>query len=792
MFNVDLVTRIDIITDICKILMESGVGTTQIEAYLNDLFEVFSIKEPSVFAIPRYVQIAYVDDNNRKVTALVRCKEPDTNLGNIERTCKLITALKEDKIALNTVYKELEELHREPDGKWWIKLLSYIGVSVSFTLLTMGLLKVQIYEAVAILLGTIYCSIILYAFDVVLSRANLSDIFAKIISSLVLMLSVVFIQRILSLLNIKLYTAYVLFGNIALLVPGEKITNGIRDMLSGNALASLIQIFESIVTTAGIAFAIYLIQNLMKGTIEGATPCYYIANQTWTDSLYIIVLTGVGTLLYSVRFHLNRPHLILSFISGALTYTSYLLVRNLAAHINSVSIQIFLAYFAAGCIAEAITELIVHKKNWPSMVILFPSLATLIPGSSLYGAIYSIFSDTYSASDVNVLIYGVAGLALGILIATFFPRVVISFIDSIDKQSAEEVEVGRRKANIKKIVDKGWDLYKVARRLGKNNPKLAYEFYKAADKYFGDALSDIDVYQSTKSKTKKHKTEKRKKTIYNENLIEYEKYEANKGRGLNKFWIYKIMDMLDIGNVGERLGVLVEARAYCTTAKNIRATNLKDPNNNRELAELFNWMGVIIINEVRVANLTKADKLEKLHRAESEFGNAHQYNPRFLGVYINNAEVAFSKIGIEFGFTFGQPILPIRPKNVDRCVVETCFKDIEENLKIALILNPSSTNSYYKMAQLQTYKIFYARYVLGLKNTKCQGFIDEAEKWFNRLPFDEKKDISYLNVYREFLELTDLEMAKQVNEQIRAYSEKAANKWLDAIEQYLKSSKKGK
>ena len=754
--NVDSITGIDIIVEISRVLMENGVGISQIESYIHDLCDSFKVKEIDVFAIPQFMSITYRDEKNNNKTISVKCDGITTNLSNIESVCALIQRIKgEEEVQLYSIYEELNRMRSKTNKKGCPRILAYIGVASVFTFIFMGvgITRIKFFEGLALFLSSIACAVVIYGGDRVLSHAKVSDMFSKLFSSVLLMSVVCGADYICTQLGISLYTSYILLGSIMLIVPGVKFTNGMRDMFSGNIVSAIIQVSEAVLSTIGIAVGIIMIQKITKCTIT-TTSVLPIQVGVWYD-VYSILLTGIGTMFFSMYFQLDTRHLILSFLAGVLTWIFYLGGQWFVAQGNfGINAAVFIPNFSAAIFATWFSEEIARSRKWPSMIVLFPAIVSLVPGGSLYNVMYAVFSETVSYADIVQMLYTAAGLCLGILAMASVTRLGMGFVDLIDIKSAEHVKGSEQQIEVKEYLRKATKLYNVARRNLQKNPEIAFDFYCAADSNYQKAIDDLGCCDIPT-----------RNSIYTE-------------AGINAFWQYQCMVRMNRKEEDQKEYLKIAKTRY-QNAYDALSDLKNSADYERKKCILLNWMAVMEINEARHEEDIETRK-NHLGNARRRLQNALLSNPRYDKAYLNTAEVCLIEAANMMGIEYDAPIYNVvPPTDIDKEGVKKLFEEIEVYLKKVIAWNPQMPNGYYKMAQLQTYRMFYSLkiepifYIDALKA--------EAEKWFLSAAKEDKANLGYLFTYREYLELVDIEMAEEINAIISCTNPEAANKWKEVI-----------
>lgn len=181
-------------------------------------------------------------------------------------------------------------------------------------------------------------------------------------------------------------------------------------------------------------------------------------------------------------------------------------------------------------------------------------------------------------------------------------------------------------------------------------------------------------------------------------------------------------------------------------------------------------MAVMYINNARYEH-DKAKRLTNLNEAETLISNVLDLDRNSARAYINYAEVCFLRIRVILGLEYEKSLSSIDTlpniTDLNQNEIESLLFRINEYLKNALYRNPKMPNPYYKMIQLQSYRIFYYRIKSSDKKSKAESekkienYIHEAEKWICSVSTSIRSLTAYLWVCEEYYCLTDPDRAKE-------------------------------
>lgn len=215
--------------DIGEAIIKSGGEIHRAEDTIKRINNAYG-NSCNVFAIPSLI-IAQSGKNIQ----LRKIEYENTDLSELARLNELSRRL---------CYEENEEINvtRKKLYPKSLELVCVCAATAAFCLFFNGTATDAVFAAVTGLIITYapYKTISLPLFS-----SNLADAFIAGISA-----------HIPKLLGIKVQPDKIIIGAIMLLVPGLTVVNAMRDMMSGDLVAGLFELFNAIISALGIAFGI--------------------------------------------------------------------------------------------------------------------------------------------------------------------------------------------------------------------------------------------------------------------------------------------------------------------------------------------------------------------------------------------------------------------------------------------------------------------------------------------------------------------------------------------------------
>ena len=218
-------------------------------------------------------------------------------------------------------------------------------------------------------------------------------------------------------LGIGVHPERIMLGMVMLLISAIGTTNGIRDLLQRDFISGLINILNSFLGAAGIAFGIALAMLLLNEvSSEGAALN--------TNILIQLISCTIGCTGFALCFKIRGRQVLFSSVGAFLTWGIYLLVYpfNPSNFLATLTAAVFVGFYAF-----AMSRI----NKAPSTIFLTASVLPLIPGSALYYMMYGYVSGNKEMAMVktNSLLTTCLAIALGFLIVDVASRYLMTALN---------------------------------------------------------------------------------------------------------------------------------------------------------------------------------------------------------------------------------------------------------------------------------------------------------------------------------------------------------------------------
>lgn len=245
---------VEIATNTGKIMLLYGAETYRVEETVERMACSKGLVDVNVFVIPTGI-IFSANYNGQIQTRLKRVSPVGIDLEYIDAANAFSRLFTSGHISLAESEKRLEAFENMPKFKPWMTYV-FGGMAGGFFVPLFGGNLTDTLLSYLISMFTLY-------FWNLLSKPKLNffikNILGSFIASLLGFLSVLLAKKIGLDANFNM----VLVGPLMTLVPGVSLTNGIRDLISGELLAGSAKIMEALFIAIALAFGVGMVLQLM-------------------------------------------------------------------------------------------------------------------------------------------------------------------------------------------------------------------------------------------------------------------------------------------------------------------------------------------------------------------------------------------------------------------------------------------------------------------------------------------------------------------------------------------------
>ena len=389
------------ILDIGEAMLCSGAENFRLDDTMYRMCKSYGFKRYDVFVIPSNIQITVETPEGEILTQIRHIESTDINYDRLDymnNLARYVCAHTPDARELHRRY--LEVMARKQQPLWVTYLAGVMGGTGFAVFFGCGLTDAVVAVLVSLM--------IVFVGDWLGKREDNLLIYNLILAFLS---ETVIIGM--DFLGIGTHPDRIMIGIVMLLISALSTTNGIREILQRDFLSGLINIMNSVLGAAGIAFGIAIAMQLLgEGAYDGFT-----LNHSVPIQLASCTVACVG---FAMWFKIQGKQVLFSGIGAFFTWAIYCLVYAFWP-------SNFVATMAGAVFVAAFAFIMARVNKAPATIFLTASAFPLIPGPNLYYMMYGWVSGdrAMAGQETGVLLETCLGIALGFLIVDVVSRCVL-------------------------------------------------------------------------------------------------------------------------------------------------------------------------------------------------------------------------------------------------------------------------------------------------------------------------------------------------------------------------------
>lgn len=389
------------ILDIGEAMLCSGAENFRLDDTMYRMCKSYGFKRYDVFVIPSNIQITVETPEGEILTQIRHIESTGINYDRLDYMndlARYVCAHTPDARELHRRY--LEVMARKQQPLWVTYLAGVMGGTGFAVFFGCGLTDAVVAVLVSLM--------IVFVGEWLGKREDNLLIYNLILAFLS---ETVIIGM--DFLGIGTHPDRIMIGIVMLLISALSTTNGIREILQRDFLSGLINIMNSVLGAAGIAFGIAIAMQLLgEGAYDGFT-----LNHSVPVQLASCTVACVG---FAMWFKIQGKQVLFSGIGAFFTWAIYCLVYAFWP-------SNFVATMAGAVFVAAFAFIMARVNKAPATIFLTASAFPLIPGPNLYYMMYGWVSGdrAMAGQETGVLLETCLGIALGFLIVDVVSRCVL-------------------------------------------------------------------------------------------------------------------------------------------------------------------------------------------------------------------------------------------------------------------------------------------------------------------------------------------------------------------------------
>lgn len=389
------------ILNIGEAMLQCGAEIFRVEDSLYRMYKSYCFMTYDVYVIPSNIQVTVETPEGEIITQIRHIESSEPNFDQLDylnNLCRYVCQHTPDEKEMREKY--LEVINREPQKRitrYAAGIMGGTGFAVFF--------GCNVWDAIVALIVSV---MIVAVGDWLAKRESNLMVYNAILS---------FISEVIIIVALKMGVAdhpdRIMIGIVMLLISGLGTTNGIRDLLQRDFISGFINIMNSFLGAAGIAFGIGLAIMLFH---EGYSD-HFILNHSVPIQLISCTVACTG---FAFWFKIRGKQVWYNSIGAFFTWAIYVVVFALkpSNFLATMIAAVFVAFYA----------FIMSRVNKaPSTIFLTASVFPLIPGPNLYYVMYGCVSqDPQLAFDETIVLMATClAIAFGFIIVDVASRSIM-------------------------------------------------------------------------------------------------------------------------------------------------------------------------------------------------------------------------------------------------------------------------------------------------------------------------------------------------------------------------------
>lgn len=394
------------ILDIGEAMLQSGAENFRLEDSLYRMCKSYGFVRYDVFVIPSNIQITVESPEGDIFTQIRHIESTDINFDRLDYLNNLSRYVCQNTPDADTLREKYLETMNRPKQRWFVQYIAGVmggtGFAVFFGCNFMDAIVATIVSLMIVIVG-----------NWLGKRENNLMVYNTILS----FLSEVIIIGLVHL-GIGNHPERIMIGIVMLLISGLGTTNGIRDLLQRDFISGFLNIMNSFLGAAGIAFGIALAM-LLSGRVAPAEG--FILNHSVPLQLISCTIACSG---FALWFKIRGRQVLYSSVGAFFTWAIYVVVFEITPSnfLATLIASVFVAFYA----------FIMSRINKaPSTIFLTASVFPLIPGPNLYYMMYGCVSRDLNLafSEALVLLATCLAIAFGFVIVDAAARYTMDILN---------------------------------------------------------------------------------------------------------------------------------------------------------------------------------------------------------------------------------------------------------------------------------------------------------------------------------------------------------------------------
>ncbi len=389
------------ILDIGEAMAKSGAENFRLEDSLYRICRSYGFVRYDVFAIPTNIQMTVETPEGEILTQIRHIESRSNNYDRLDYLNNLCRYVCENTPNAEELQVKFQEVMDRPQQSVQLGYLANVLAGAGFTVFFGG-------NAKDALVAVIISVMMTYIGNWLSKRENnllVYNVFIAFAAEVV----IIYAAR----LGLADHPDRITIGIVMLLISALGVINGIRELLQRHFVSGSINIMNSLLGAAGIAFGIAFAMIFLDAVTTGEM----IINYSKVVQLISCTIGGTG---FAWMFKIKGRQVLYSSVGSFFTWIIYLVVYEM----NPSN---FVATLVASIFVAAYAFVMSRINKAPSTIFLVASVVPLMPGAALYYLMYGFVSQDMALvfSKAQTLLGTCLAIAFGFIIVDLVTRVIM-------------------------------------------------------------------------------------------------------------------------------------------------------------------------------------------------------------------------------------------------------------------------------------------------------------------------------------------------------------------------------
>ncbi len=385
------------------LMISSGAETHRVEDMVQRILSTTGFERADSMVFPTGLVVTLSDPSSESLSVTKRVAGISNNLGRVADVNQVSREFCSGRITLDEALAKLRAISMHRRYSVFIRLLGYVLTGCAFCYV--------FGSTLADVVGTIICGLAIAFVDLFLGPRIGKSFLTNILAGAAITVTAAAVAHVAQQwLGVSLQAHYMVIGPIMLLVPGLAMTNAARDIVHGDYLSGGSRAIEAFCVAALVAVGVGAGMAIVNvcGFAGSLVLNFNLSVRTFARFAGAVAASGIAVCGFSILFEIQTKNLVFCGLSGMLSWAVYLV----ADYFGASGVW---ATFCATLAVDLFAHVFARKRKTPVIVYLVGGLLPLVPGISVYKAVYAIMYGEGGAGQTllgAILCVGAIALAI--------------------------------------------------------------------------------------------------------------------------------------------------------------------------------------------------------------------------------------------------------------------------------------------------------------------------------------------------------------------------------------------